>query len=77
MGVALASAIFADVAARLALGQAVVDWDCVVSQKPFKEARMNIRMLPIIVLAMVLGLAGCEEEENEANETEEVEEVED
>jgi uncharacterized lipoprotein YehR (DUF1307 family) len=38
---------------------------------------MNIRMLPIIVLAMVLSLAGCEEEENEATETEEVEEVED
>ncbi len=77
MGAALASAIFPDVAARLALRRAVVDWDCVVTRKPYKEARMNIRMLPIIVLAMVLGLAGCEEEENEATETEEVEEVED
>ncbi len=76
MAAALASAIFADVAARLALRRAVVDWACVVSRKPFKEACMNIRMLPIIVLAMVLGLAGCEEE-NEATETEEVEEVED
>ena len=38
---------------------------------------MNIRLFPTIVLAMVLSLAGCEEEESEATETEEVEEVED
>ena len=38
---------------------------------------MNIRMFPIVVLAMVLSLAGCEDEESEATETEEVEEVED
>jgi type IV pilus biogenesis protein CpaD/CtpE len=32
---------------------------------------MNIRMLPIVVLAaMVLGLAGCDDEETEATETE-------
>jgi hypothetical protein len=77
MAAALASAIFVDVATRLALRRAVVDRACVVPRKPFKEARMNIRMLPIIVLAMVLSLAGCEEEENGATETEEVEEVED
>ncbi len=77
MAAALASAIFADVATRLALRRALVVWAFVVSRKPIEEARMNIRMLPIIVLAMVLGLAGCEEEENEATETEGVEEVED
>ena len=38
---------------------------------------MNIRMIPIIALAMALGLAGCQEEETEAVETEEVEEIED
>jgi len=37
---------------------------------------MNIRMLPVIALAMGLGLAGCQEEEGVDNETEEVEEVE-
>ena len=38
---------------------------------------MNIRMIPIVALAMVLGLAGCQEEEAEATDVEEVEEVED
>ena len=38
---------------------------------------MNVRMFPIVLLAMVLSLAGCDEEESEATETEEVEEVED
>ena len=33
-------------------------------------------MIPIVALAMVLGLAGCQEEEAEAVEAEEVEEVE-
>ena len=37
---------------------------------------MNIKMLPIIALAMGLGLAGCQEEEVEEDETEEVEEIE-
>ena len=38
---------------------------------------MNTRMLPLVLLAMMLSLAGCEEEDSEATETEEVEEVED
>ena len=38
---------------------------------------MNIRMFPLVLLAMMLSLAGCEEEDSEATETEEVEEVED
>ena len=38
---------------------------------------MNIRMFPVILLAMVLGLAGCDEEESEEVETEEVEELDD
>ena len=37
---------------------------------------MNIRMIPIVALAMVIGLAGCQEEEAEAVEAEEVEEIE-
>ena len=37
---------------------------------------MKIRMLPVIALAMSLGLAGCQEEEGDENETEEVEEAE-
>lgn len=38
---------------------------------------MNIRMIPIVALAMVLGLAGCQEEEGEEVEEVGVEEVED
>ena len=55
----------------------MVDRAFVVPRKSPKEARMNVRMSPIILLAMVLSLAGCEEEESEATETEEVEEMED
>ena len=77
VAVALASAIFMGGAAGDALRRGRGEPSFCGGTKPFKEARMNIRMFPIVLLAMVLSLAGCDEEESEATETEEVEEVED
>ena len=67
-----ASATFTDVAACLARREA---WSA--RNASVKEAGMSIRIFPIVVLAAILALAGCDEEETEATETEEVEEVED